>query len=236
MPTANHAPHRPAPGTIHLWVFDISPQAGLLTALSDTDQARATLFIHPQDQQRYARSRAALRWVLAAQTGSRPLELPLWVDDMGKPHLPDHMACPFNLSHSGNVAVVAIGCHQPVGVDVEPWPQQTGMLDLLDQFMSPTEQDQLKDLPTTQQATQCCLRAWTRKEAALKALGCGLSFDARRVEVGLWADPTLWSANETRPGHHAWVQTIEIPEGLVAVAEVHESPHTAPPQILIRRP
>ena len=235
MPTATHAPHRPAPGKIHLWVFDISPQAGLLTALSDADQARAASFIHPQDQQRYARSRAALRWVLAAQTGCPPLDLPLWVDDMGKPHLPDEMACPFNLSHSGDVAVVSIGNHQPVGVDVEPWSQQAGMLDLVDQFMSPGEQNQLKGLTTTH-ATACCLRAWTRKEAALKALGCGLSLDARRVEVGLSASPASWSANNIRPGHHVWVQTIEISEGLVAVAEVHESPHTAPPQILMRRP
>lgn len=235
MPTAHHAPHRPAPGTIHLWVFDIAPQAGLLTALSDADQARAASFIHPQDQQRYARSRAALRWVLADQTGTPALDLPLWVDNMGKPHLPNDMGCPFNLSHSGDVAVVAIGSHQPVGVDVEPWSQQTGMLDLIDQFMSPSEQGQLKD-GTTTQATACCLRAWTRKEAALKALGCGLSLDARRVEVGLSASPASWSANETRPGHHVWVQTIEIAEGMVAVAELHEGPHTAPHQILIRRP
>jgi phosphopantetheinyl transferase len=109
------------------------------------------------------------------------------------------------------------------------------MLDLVDQFMSPSEQNQLKDWTTTQ-ATACCLRAWTRKEAALKALGCGLSLDARRVEVGLSASPASWSANETRPGHHVWVQTIEIAEGMVAVAEVHEGPHAAPPQILIRRP
>lgn len=236
MPTATHAPHRPAQGTIHLWVFNISPQAGLLTALSDADQARAASFIHPQDQQRYARSRAALRWVLAAQTGCPPLDLPLWVDDMGKPHLPDDMGCPFNLSHGGDVAVVAIGCQQPVGVDVEPWSQQTGMLDLVDQFMSPSEQDQLKDWPSTQEATQCCLRTWTRKEAVLKALGCGLSFDARRVEVGLLADPALWSANEIRCGHHVSVQTIEILEGMVALAEVHEGGHAAAPQVLIRRP
>lgn len=236
MPTATHTPHRPAPGTIHLWVFDISPQAGLLTALSDADQARAASFIHPQDQQRYARSRAALRWVLAYQTGASPLGLPLWVDDMGKPHLPDDMGCPFNLSHGGDVAVVAIGSHQPVGVDVEPWSQQAGMLDLIDQFMSPSEQGQLKDLPSTPQATACCLRAWTRKEAALKALGCGLSIDARRVEAGLAAAPALWSAKEIRPGHHVSVQTIEIPEGMVAVAEVHEGPHAAAPQVLIRRP
>lgn len=236
MPTATHTPHRPAPGTIHLWVFDISPQAGLLTALSDADLAQAASFIHPQDQQRYARSRAALRWVLADQTGTPALDLPLWVDDMGKPHLPDDMGCPFNLSHSGDVAVVAIGSHQPVGVDVEPWSQQAGMLDLIDQFMSPSEQGQLKDRAGTQDATQCCLRAWTRKEATLKALGCGLSFDARRVEAGQAADPKLWSAKEIRPGHHVSVQTIEIPEGMVAVAEVHEGPHAAAPQVLIRRP
>ena len=84
MPTATHTPHRPAPGTIHLWVFDISPQAGLLTALSNADLAQAASFIHPQDQQRYARSRAALRWVLADQTGTPALDQPLLVDNMGK--------------------------------------------------------------------------------------------------------------------------------------------------------
>ncbi len=105
------------------------------------------------------------------------------------------------------LAVVVIGKHQPVGVDVETWSQQAGMLDLIEQFMSPGEQNQLKGLTTTQ-ATACCLRAWTRKEAALKALGCGLSLDARRVEVGLSASPASWSANNIRPGHHVWPDQV----------------------------
>ncbi len=222
-------------GAIHLWVFDISPSAPLLTALSPADEARAASFVHLQDQQRYARSRAALRWVLAAHTGCPPLELPLWVDEMGKPHLPDAMASPFNLSHSGDVAVVAIGRHRPVGVDVETWSQQAGMPELIEQFMSPTEQGRVKGMPATQAAT-CSLRAWTRKEAVLKALGTGLSHDARCVEVGLSADPMSWPADDIRPGHRVCVQSIETPEGLAAVAEVHVGPHTATPQILIRRP
>ncbi|HRH16631.1 MAG TPA: 4'-phosphopantetheinyl transferase superfamily protein [Aquabacterium sp.] len=222
-------------GAIHLWVFDISPSAPLLTALSPADEARAASLVHPQDQHRYARSRAALRWVLADHTGCPPLELPLWVDDRGKPHLPADMASPFNLSHSGDVAVVAVGSHRPVGVDVETWSQQAGMLDLVEQFMSLAEQDQVKGLPTMQ-ATTSCLRAWTRKEAVLKALGTGLSHDARRVEVGLSAAPMFWLADDIRHGKHVCVQSIETPEGLVAVAEVHEGPHTDMPHILIRRP
>ena len=90
----------------------------------------------------------------------------------------------FNVSHSGDLALIAVlpGSGR-VGVDVEWLVDRPNLLDLASTVATPRELAQLA-LESRRQL-ESFYRLWTRKEAYLKAIGTGLSADARNVQIGV---------------------------------------------------
>lgn len=81
----------------------------------------------------------------------------------------------FNISHSGNISVVAIGLNVRTGIDIE----ENKSLNPSDYFSVFDEQEKLWI------GADACrlLRLWTRKEAMIKYHGNGFSLDARTNPV-----------------------------------------------------
>lgn len=78
----------------------------------------------------------------------------------------------FNLSHSWPVAAVAVSSSVPCGVDVEVLQNGASYNELFG-MLHPQEQ-QLLERDADKQ--RCFMEIWTKKEAAAKALGTGLSW------------------------------------------------------------
>jgi len=101
--------------------FDPLPPT-LHDALSDGDRAAAARFRFPADRQRFRLGRGMVRHLVSAAVGMPAAELPLVAADHGKPCLADAQAAVhFNVSHSGDLVLVAFG-NLPVGVDIEMQP------------------------------------------------------------------------------------------------------------------
>ena len=106
----------------------------------------------------------------------------------GKPHY----AAPFdtlgfNWSHSGDVALFAIGRGDPgfeLGVDVERVRPRARALELAARFFAPDESAMLAALPADT-LLDGFLRLWTAKEAVLKGHGGGLSYGLHRASFAL---------------------------------------------------
>jgi 4'-phosphopantetheinyl transferase len=79
----------------------------------------------------------------------------------------------FNLSHSHDLALIAVAHDQPVGVDVEFIRSDTAVMQIADRFFAARESAALRALPEQQQR-RAFFDTWTRKEAWLKARGVGL--------------------------------------------------------------
>ena len=93
----------------------------------------------------------------------------------GKPHLPDGPF--FNRSHSGEFLLLAVSRDVEVGVDLEA-PRVVGRRDaLLRRSFSDAEAAWIGADDTR------LIRAWAAKEAIVKAIGRGIAFGLRRVEV-----------------------------------------------------
>ena len=71
----------------------------------------------------------------------------------------------------------------PIGVDVELQRAVPDALALAARNFTPAEYADLRSLEGPERDV-AFLRCWTRKEACLKAIGCGLSIEPRLVEVG----------------------------------------------------
>ena len=108
----------------------------------------------------------------------------------GKPALAPPLAAgglEFNLSHSHEVALVAVARQRAVGVDVEFVKRQFSFDELARRFFTTKEVAALCELPQTLQR-EAFFKCWTSKEAFLKAKGTGLSGKLDEVVITLAAD------------------------------------------------
>jgi 4'-phosphopantetheinyl transferase len=80
----------------------------------------------------------------------------------------------FNLSHSADLALIAIAADADIGVDLEYIRAQPDYAEIARYFFSADEVDRLNRLPSHLHA-QAFLSCWTKKEAYVKACGEGLA-------------------------------------------------------------
>lgn len=174
-----------------LWLADLTPppapeRAGWWAPLAPGERARAERFRAEVHGWRYVVGRHLLRRLLARRTGRAPAEVTLDEGAHGKPGCSDAGAGAFNLSHADATALLAFAPAgaAAVGVDLEPLAAMPDADALAATLFTDAERAALALLPPPARDAGF-LRIWTRKEACLKALGCGLSIEPARVHVGL---------------------------------------------------
>ncbi len=137
----------------------------------------------------------ALRMLLAQHLGTTPECIEFGVEANKKPTLrgePEGRRTHFNLTHSGDLALIAITEIGPVGIDVEFLRPFKDMARVASNVFSKVELDEL----TTTGAEHYLdgfYRRWTSKEALIKASGEGLAADLQAIDVRLRPDeaPTI---------------------------------------------
>jgi 4'-phosphopantetheinyl transferase len=144
-------------------------------------------FYRQEDRQRYLLGRAGLRILLARLLDLDPQELLIQCTSHGKPVLAvDSIQFPpeFNISHAGDLILLAIHPSLAVGVDVERLDRNFRWDRLAHRFLSTAEISVLQELQP-QQSSALMLLHWCRIEAELKCLGHGLAgleaLEARRL-------------------------------------------------------
>lgn len=160
------------------------------TLLHDSERARAARLVVPNKRRQFLRSRAALRFLLARRLDVAPQSLVLRSGDHGRPEVDDLI---FNLSHSGSVAVIALGAERTtrLGIDVERVETARPVDRLVERFFAPMEVDSFAQCAPAGRAADFA-RRWALKEAYVKALGTGLTYSSR--EFALRDDPVTWEA------------------------------------------
>lgn len=151
--------------------------------LAPDEQARAARFRFEHLRRRFTVARGALRAILGQALGLPPVSLTFTYGDHGKPSLTGDLLS-FNLSHSEDRGLCAVAPNRAVGVDLEAMRPLTDMDALAARFYSQREAGLLRGLPPDQR-TAAFFRAWSCKEAYVKATGKGLTLSTRQVEVTL---------------------------------------------------
>ena len=176
------------PDEVHIWVAD---QAGgtvdlsaLARALSEKERARAERFHFDEHRSRFIVRRWFLRSVLGAYLGVEPDVLDIYTDSYGKPHVRSKPLITFNLSHSGDLALLAVAAGKAVGVDIERVAGRVNGEAIARRFFSKREVGSFLALPL-ESRENAFFNCWTRKEAYVKARGQGLSLPLDRFSVSL---------------------------------------------------
>jgi 4'-phosphopantetheinyl transferase len=159
-------------GETHVYSAALGDASPYLPYLTDDEQARAERFRLRRVRDQFIAARGRLRELLGHYLNLRPQEIPLLYADGGKPHLPAELPLHFNLSHTDGLAVFAIG-RSRIGVDVERYRTIADADNLVSRFFARRECEEFQALPASERQA-AFLRAWTRKEAVLKAIGRGV--------------------------------------------------------------
>lgn len=205
-------------GTVDLWAFRVDRTRDADWQLLDSaERAAAERVIVPRKRVQKVASRAALRRLLSAYTGRPANAIRFRYGEHDKPELDDQSLC-FNLSHSFDWATVAIAREGRVGVDVERVERRRPFMEIAQRFFNPDEQRDLEGLQADQRA-DAFYRAWTRKEAYLKAWGTGLTFASSRFCIDFCGGGPGHVRHTEMPGDdpHAWrFVDIRVAEGYPA--------------------
>jgi len=196
--------------TVEVWTVNLLAEEGALATacslLSGDETRRANRFRYPADRRKFVMSRAALRDILARYMNTPPKQAVFQYGEYGKPRL----AAPpidvrFNLSRSGEKAIVACTLGREIGVDIEWADRKLEVDELSSRFFTASENAALRKFPV-EKKRQAFLKCWTMKEAFVKAVGKGLSLglDAFDVSPGLRNDEAVKNAPFERFEVNGW--------------------------------
>ncbi|NNN31057.1 4'-phosphopantetheinyl transferase superfamily protein [Streptomyces sp. S3(2020)] len=222
--------------TVDVWTVPLdgpsATVARLSRILSGRETERADRCRFEADRRRFVIARGTLRRILADHLDVPPRELRLERGRHGKPRLVDSPGLRFNLSHSGELALVAVTRHAEVGVDVDRLRPGLAVEPFAERFFPATDVRFVAAGAGPTERAERFLRLWTRKEAVVKAAGARLT---QGLGLAVSAGPGPDAAVVRDPSGRirgAWsVRDLPVPDGYLAALAVAG---TAAPRISVR--
>jgi 4'-phosphopantetheinyl transferase len=174
---------------IHVWRGNLDHQNadGFLSMLAADERERADRFHFEEHRRRFIVGRGMLRTIIGGYLGVDPGGLQFCYSEFGKPALAGEDGqrdLSFNVSHSQDLALIAVTSARRVGVDLEWIRDDVADEGIAERFFASEEVQVLRGLPKGIQA-QAFFNCWTRKEAYIKARGEGLSIPLDQFVVTL---------------------------------------------------
>lgn len=122
----------------------------------------------------------------------------------GKPYFPEHEKMHFNISHTGNMAVCALG-ETELGVDIERIrPVRESMQN---RVLTEREREWIWQQKNTAEAF---IRLWTLKESYIKATGQGLRTELSLIEFSIRGTKEGEKIACSREGFFFWQKKIGV--------------------------
>lgn len=205
-----------------VWLWSVELDAGADADaqdwLSASEHERAARFVFERDARRYRAAHVELRRLLWACCGW-PRAAEFAIGEHGKPRLAQAQPHGFNLSHSGEQALIGIAVDPAddagVGVDIELLRPLDDAGALAAQNFSVAENAALQRVPAADVA-RAFLNVWVRKEACVKAIGSGLSIAPASFHVGLELEPRQLRVHTEGGAVDVQVHSVDLGPGAVA--------------------
>lgn len=210
--------------TVHVWYAGLDVDEATfarleaVTSVDERDRARRVRVASAG--RRFLVARGILRTLLGAYLDAPPAALQLPAGGSEKPRLlePEEPELRFNVSHSGDTALLAFARRLEVGVDIECEVEGRAPERPVRRFCSDAERRLLDEMDVAARSA-AALVIWTRKEALAKAWGRGVyRSNLRELDLGLGANGEWLTVSDIASGKSWSVRTIRLPEGACAAA------------------
>jgi 4'-phosphopantetheinyl transferase len=171
-----------------IWLIDTKgcrPHA-LEHLLSSEEQAKADRFRLPALRNRYIAAHGSLHLLLQDDYGIPIEDQILEKNQFGKPRLKHFPNLHYSMSYSGDYAMIGVSQNDEIGVDIEVSRSVEDAAELTEAHFTQAEQAavRLKSAGVETRFSQAFLEIWVRKEACVKAFGCGLDVPLNEMECG----------------------------------------------------
>lgn len=205
---------------VEVYPFDLDSEESIpldlaRSWLSPGERERAERFRFPVHRDRYLRGRAVMRGLLGIRLGIDPVSFVFGEGDRGKPALVSH-STGFNLSHSENLAVLAIG-DADVGVDIERYDRKVDHEGLGRRCFREAEIAWMEGFGP-QDLHRGFFRIWTAKEARMKATGEGFQLEPKRISLEFDGGRPVGIDEPAVP--ETWLESFDLFERTAACAVV----------------
>ncbi len=232
----------PAPAIgVALWLcrLDREPSAvaALFDLLSPTEHTRAQRFGTALLRDRWIAGRATLRSLLGAALVLDPATVRLRRGIRGRPELEGDRRIDFNVSHTGDTALIAIAAgigddmrnELRIGIDLERDDRQVNADGLARKFLTERERAEMAPMAADERRRRF-LRLWTCKEAMSKATGDALSAPFRHIDVALDDGPRLIGGPAPYTPEGWRLVAAAVPPGLIATLAIWSQPTDRAPE------
>ena len=145
--------------------------------LSPDEVQKLNKYRKEEDRINFLSGRGMARNLLGTLLNIEPYKVEFHYSDYDKPFIAEKQNTTdvqFNVSHSGEIVVIALNTHNQIGVDLEYMTSLEDMDDIARMIFFASERAALANLPPSEKESYF-FETWTRHEAELKALGIGLS-------------------------------------------------------------
>jgi 4'-phosphopantetheinyl transferase len=167
--------------TVDVWLIDgrapCPDVVNLLALLGPDERTRAEACLSAADRREYVVAHAALHCIVGDRIGVAPAQVGWKLGPHGKPHLSvsgPGRRVEANLSHSGDVCMVAVSAARAVGVDIQRLASGSTAAALARRYFPPQEVRLVLAAEDAAGQAAVFARLWARKEALVKAAGSRL--------------------------------------------------------------
>ncbi len=207
------------PDVVQVWLISTElPDvvlADVASLLDEEERSRAAAMARAAHRRRFLAVHGAVRVIVGRHLGTRPERLMWRYGPHGKPSLAIPGAdLEVSMSHSGQVAALALSDSRPVGVDVQVLADSVDVLRMSRRFYPPLEAGFVSAATDHDDQVRRFTWLWARKEACVKVHGGrllpGLRLPVTGIGCVVAADP-----GGPLPGPYA-IQNISAPRGYYA--------------------
>jgi len=213
-------------GHVHVWRANVAPLSACVdyfdALIDDAERTRGAAFHAPADRLRHLVTRALLRFLGGHYLGTSPAALRFELGRFGKPGIatPRDPALQFNISHSGDIVLLAFAREGDVGVDVERWQSRMGEAErsrVGESVFSKAERSAIHALSSSAEREMAFYTLWSRKEAYLKGTGAGIAGGLSHVDVAVDAQARLIADDRDARAAERWtLRDIDVGPGYSA--------------------
>ncbi len=164
---------------VHVWSASLSINPLTLDAmrnvLSTDELLRCERSPLISEQNRFIAGRGSLRHILADYLDTDPGAVQFAYGHAGKPFLTNASHdINFNISHSGDLALIAVSVGREIGVDVELMSELPEMTEIAHRFFADRARAEFLSTPPVDRV-QVFYKCWTEKESISKCTGQGIT-------------------------------------------------------------
>jgi len=225
--------------TLSVWPLSVSRDRldALHALLCDEEKARARRFHSSDARQEYVVAHGIARELLGVECCCHPRDIAFKRAANGKPSIAARRHAPsFSLAHAGRYAALAACRLAPLGVDLEPIGPLSD--DLVHAALSRPAAAALRLVPAALRPT-AFFRAWTLKEAYLKATGEGLpgGLDSLELDIQPGAQVTPIAIKGSVAGITDWqFFAFEPAPGYAGAIALHSARRVSQPSLRVIDP